>query len=423
MKNYKNYISLIILLILMCGIMVAITQISKSNTLNTSTTPTPDTPSTNNNFDYIPAKESIHKNIEFENTFGGSSNENIYEIFKLNYYYIIGTTTSNDMYFENANKNALFVLVIDTYGNADSVNIFDVDTQFEILGTKIFRNSIYILIEHNGCKLISFDLSSKQFDIEFFDQNPNAELIISDEPIVILKSHNTQAYFCISDKLCIFSICIDNVMMYSEYLNGTLLIVNSQNNIHIGILTQNGLDIIQTITNTQLISITIAENKFVFVTKTNTSNQLLILDTNFDILSQTDIGNGFNYSIIYDNNLIYVIYEYNHNITMKLLCLHGSLINEIVLFENVKEYKTIYSNKTIKIACTSKDNFINIINYNLYGEQQTQLQIIGNSSITIDSFNQESSNSYILCGITNQSSQLGSNSFGLNDIYICKIFF
>ena len=98
MKNIHNYIAIFVLILVMSGIIIAFSTISKSDTLNTSKTEETNI-SKEEDFKYITSRISQNSNIQFENNFGGTNDDKIVEVFKLNNYYLIGTTKSKDKYF------------------------------------------------------------------------------------------------------------------------------------------------------------------------------------------------------------------------------------------------------------------------------------------------------------------------------------
>lgn len=425
MKNYKNYISLAILLIVMCGIIVAFTQVSKSNSLST-------TPPTNNSanseeeetkkFEFIDSKQSLNTNIDFENNFGGSGKEEIFEIYNFNDYYIIGTSTSNDMYFENSTQNSIYVLICDNCGNAKSVNLFEIEKTCKILSCKIFRNKIYILIQLNGTKLLSFDLGTNKFDIEFFDENTNSELIISNEPIVVLKSlDKTKTYNVLSKTEKLYPIAISNIVMGCEYLNGTLLICNSNTNILIGILTSNSFNKLAEFENMTLKSFNITNSNFVMIATSNQQTQLMILDLNFTLISTTIISNCTNYNLFTYKNQHYLTAICNNTLKLYSFCEHGTITNELNIFDNVNNYKILFNNNIFTFLINTNDNFLNLCTFNTIGEQKNSIQILTDSSTNINAFEYIDSTSFMIIGTYAFSNQLISSTFGDKDIFVCKL--
>lgn len=424
MKNYKNYISLAILLVVMCGIIIAFTQVSKENTL--TTTPTNNeqinTNTPNPPFEFIEAKQSINNNIDFENNFGGSGKEEIFEVFKLNDYYIIGTSSSTNKYFENSKSYSIYVLICDLNGNAKSVNLFEIENTCKIVDCKIFRNKIYILINYVGTKLITFDFSSNKFDVIFFDENTNSELIISSEPIVALKNTtSTKFYFALSNKEITTSTFVTKIFMGCDYLNGTLLIFNSNNEVIVGILTLKGFSKITELENTTLLTFNITGSNFVMVANQNNQTKLIILDLSFNICSTTKINSGTNYNLFEHKNQHYLSVLTNNNLKLYSFCEHGTLTNEVNIAENVKNYKVILTNNNFVFLLNTLDNFINLCSFNTIGEQKNKVQILVDNNFNINSFDNYDSISFTLIGTNKFTNQLISNNYGEDDIFVCKL--
>ena len=186
MKNYKNYISLGILIFVMCGIIFAFSTITKNNNLNASnsqnqnqnTTQTP-------KFEFVPARQSLNSSISFENNFGGSNFDEVNFVYYLNDYYLIGSTLSTDKYFENNKSSSVYVLICDSLGNAKNVYTLNFDSEIKVIDAKIFSNSIYILIENEGTKLVEFNLSSTTLKIVYSIIETPLNLVVSSQPIVV----------------------------------------------------------------------------------------------------------------------------------------------------------------------------------------------------------------------------------------------
>ena len=422
MKNYKNYISLIILLTIMCGIMIAITQISKTNTLNTTDKTTSQTNTEPKpTFSYIPARQSSINHVEYENNFGGSGVDEVFEIFKLEDFIIIGKTNSTDKYFTTNSKPSLYVLIVDTLGNAKSTSLFEVGSSFQILSSKIYRNKIYILINHLGTKLLTFDISNKTFDIAFFDNNPNAELVISNEPIVLIKNNNsTNAHFCITDKTFTINYQINSVSLACEYSNGTLLIFNSNNQIIIGILTLNYFDVINQIDNSQIETINITEENIVMIANQDNSTRIILLDLDFNIVKNTYIAETKSIVILSQSNQHILIGKQNNNLVVHNFCSHGTLLSNKTITNNVKEFKILSNSNEFQVAIQTTNNQLIILTTNILGEIKNQIELNINTHLTLNTFVDEN-NSYILLGQINNINQLITNCFGESDIYICKI--
>ena len=121
MKNIHNYIAIFVLILVMSGIIIAFSTISKSDTLNTSKTEETNI-SKEEDFKYITSRISQNSNIQFENNFGGTNDDKIVEVFKLNNYYLIGTTKSKDKYFNKVSSDSVFVMIVDADGNVVNIS-------------------------------------------------------------------------------------------------------------------------------------------------------------------------------------------------------------------------------------------------------------------------------------------------------------
>ena len=94
-KNIKNIISITILIFIMCVLIISVKTVNKNQTLSSSSSSNFNEEIVNNtNFEYITARESLNTNIKFENNFGGENDDFVNSVYKLEHYYLIGTTKS-----------------------------------------------------------------------------------------------------------------------------------------------------------------------------------------------------------------------------------------------------------------------------------------------------------------------------------------
>lgn len=419
MKNYKNYISIVVLILLLAGIIIAFSTISKSESLNT-TLPTSDTSVTKEKFDNINSRTSKLEKIEYENNYGGSNDDEVFEVFKLNNYYLIGSTKSNDKYFNQVSGESVYVLILDNEGNVIKLNTISVEKDLKIISVKIYQNSIYILIKNKGIKLITYDISEHNFDIIYFDNADNAQLIVSSEPIVaILNGSNTSFYFVISDVIKVFNIDIVDIVLSCEYLNGTLLIYNSNNASNICILTLSGITKLKKIPNNKIIQFNITENNFVFITESNNNNYLKILDYNFNILNSTQIQSGSNYNIMWLNNTNIITYISNRNLYLVSYCEHATKILESKLICNVDNYLIDYKNE-INIV-TLENGTMNNYTFNLIGEEKTKNSFDFSIKANLVYFDVDYFNNFTIFGNYTYSNDVITTSFGNQDIFVTKV--
>ena len=170
-KNIKNIVSICMLITILCALLITITTLNKAENLSTtnknSSTITNETNNPNNSFTFKNSKENINEKINFENNFGGSNNDQVYNVFKLENYYLIGTSQSSDFYFNKASKHSVFVLLCNTLGNPLNLYTYECENSISYINSKLFNNDLYILISTNCTTLLKFNLTTKQFNMAF----------------------------------------------------------------------------------------------------------------------------------------------------------------------------------------------------------------------------------------------------------------
>lgn len=418
MKNYKNYISLGILILVLCGIIFAFSEISKNN--NLTTTPTVQSPP-QPNFENIPARTSQNINVSFENNFGGNKSDTVFEVYKFNYYYIVGSSNSTTKYFENCENNTLFLLIINNNGDVKNLITLNISSSFNIVNTKIYENSILILIENNGLKLIEFNMQSEQFNVIFTSSNKPVDLCVSSEPIIIsLVNNYTEFYFVNSKQKINHNQKIFKPNLATDYANGTLLFFNEDNQFNICLLTKNELSSLKIFENTNLITFNITEENIVLLTKNNNLYSVIILDYNFNQLHKLSVPSGNNYKLNYLNNQHYLTYTVNNALNLLTFCNHADLLNTTIIQQNVLNYYITMSNN-INVVCKNTTNTITIANFDYLGKPTTQTTFKTSKNFEIKNVEIDNINTYTLIGNFEITNPLITQNFGEYDIFICKV--
>ncbi len=418
MKNIHNYIAIFVLILVMSGIIIAFSAISKSDTLNTSKTEETNI-SKEEDFKYITSRISQNSNIQFENNFGGTNDDKIVEVFKLNNYYLIGTTKSKDKYFNKVSSDSVFVMIVDTDGNVINISTISFEKDIQIISTKIHQNYIYILVNNQGTKLINYNLTTNLFDVDYFDSNSQSDLIISSEPIVaFFNGQTTSFYFVLSNAVKVYNVNITKILLSCDYLNGTLIIYNDNLSTHFTLLTLSGITPLSTIQSHLTLQINITEENFVLLTTSKGNNYIKILDNNFNEKYSSTIDAGTNYNIMWTNNTHILTYTLDSALYMSCYCDHATKIYSAKLIDNVEEYKVEL--KTNINIVTKESNSINTYVFNVLGEQKEKNNYNFSNNADIVYFDSDYFNNLTIFGNYCYPNNVITTTFGNYDIFVTK---
>lgn len=418
MKNIHNYIAIFVLILVMSGIIIAFSTISKSDTLNTSKTEETNI-SKEEDFKYITSRISQNSNIQFENNFGGTNDDKIVEVFKLNNYYLIGTTKSKDKYFNKVSSDSVFVMIVDADGNVINISTISFEKDIQIISTKIHQNYIYILVNNQGTKLINYNLTSNLFDVDYFDSNSQSDLIISSEPIVaFFNGQTTSFYFVLSNAVKVYNVNITKILLSCDYLNGTLIIYNDNLSTHFALLTLSGITPLSTMQSHLTLQINITEENFVLLTTSKGNNYIKILDNNFNEKYSSTIDAGTNYNIMWTNNTHILTYTLDSALYMSCYCDHATKIYSAKLIDNVEEYKVEL--KTNINIVTKESNSINTYVFNVLGEQKEKNNYNFSNNADIVYFDSDYFNNLTIFGNYCYPNNVITTTFGNYDIFVTK---
>lgn len=425
-KNYKNLISISVLILIMCGLVISLTTLTKSTPLNTGnlTNGPSQNNTSNNNFTYIPPRTSLNQNILFENNFGGSKTDEVFEVFNLGKYYTICTTNSQDGYFSNNVNNSLVILILDYYGNTENIFTFSETTPIKIISTKIYKNSIYILINSTSFKLIEFNMGNNNFKTIYETTSDDAHLIVSSEPIMVEQNKtNTIFYFTVSDIKIESNLIVKQILLGTDYLNGTLLFFNTETNFIIATLSKSELNIITTYQNVTLHSFNITDKNFVVVLDTGLNYKIQLLDLKFNLIKELTLNDSNqNFTLLYQNNTHHLFYVNNKSLNLISFCNHGDIIITKQLENNILNYQVLLLNNNF-IVIAEYINHFQVSQLNTLAEQKNIIKIELSSNFNIKYFEQTKNLNYVLIGNYNNTNKSITNHFGDTDIFIMEITF
>ena len=279
-KYLLNIISIILLLLIMVALIIVLTKVNSETSLNAGANNDKENKPT---FEYVSAKKSNLSNINFENNFGGSGSETILQVFSLNNHIVIGKTNSNNYYFENK-TGSLFVATIDFNGNFKKLVVANENYNFTFVNAIMFNNNIYILINNNGYKVYIYNLIKNTLDKVSEGNQTGIMLTSTSSPILICNDDVfSYAINLATNKTTKIDTTISEIVSISPFSEDLLVIFNSNFSFKIAHLTQDSFSIIKNFENCNVINFNINKNNYIFLIKTKTQTEFLILDKSFNV--------------------------------------------------------------------------------------------------------------------------------------------
>lgn len=413
-KYLLNIISIILLLLIMVALIIVLTKVKAETNLNTNINDG-DKNNVKPSFEYVSAKKSNLSNINFENNFGGSGSDTICQVFSLNNHIVIGKTTSNNYYFEKK-SGTLFVAIIDFYGNFKNVVVAN-EADFTFVNAIMFNNSIYILINNLGYKVYEFNIIKQTLSLVCEGSETGIEITASSTPILICSSNQKSFALNLStNKKFEFDSIISNVVNISPFGDDLLIIFNSGFSFKIAHLTTTTANTIKNFENCNVVDYNINKTNYVFLIKTKTQTEFLILDKSFNVCGDVvthacDKSNIYNFGTY--NTLLYLN---NNQLNSLEFCSHGDELLTNNVCNNVISYFSILLNDEI-IVFAETETQLNI--YKIYNHNTIELidTLQNVNSLDIVSVNYINSNLTIL-GNVNQINSVITNCFGDNDLFV-----
>lgn len=423
-KNLKNIVSIGVLITILCVLIISVTTLSNANNLSTSQNEnkTQINETTESTFNYVNSKTSLNKNVNFENNFGGSNNDQVYDVFKLNNYYIIGTSQSTNYYFNNVKQNSVFVLICDYLGNPIENFTYECSSNITYITSKVFKNSILILINSNGTKLLEYNLTENNFEVKYSNLNTANNLIVSNEPIVVY-ANSSQTLFTFVESNLTYTLPkkISSIVMACEYLNGTLVMFNFINGFEIALLTTNNLTTIKSFENQTLNNINITNKNFVLDVTSGTQQKILLLDLAFNLENELTINSSAKTKLMFLNNMHYLFYLNNNTLSLTLFCNHADKLLEVQIENNVKNYNILLLNNNFVVLSKKQDNSLSLQSVNIVGQTLSKTQIAINQNINIISATENNQSNIFIVGNFDSVNQIISNNYGKTDVFVCEL--
>ena len=425
-KNLKNIVSICMLATILCALIITITALNKAENLNISN-------STNNEnkqnetitqtsgFTFQNAKEHINENINFENNFGGSNNDQVHDVFKLENYYLIGTSQSTDFYFENTTQNTVFILICDGLGNTQSIYTYEFENGINYITSKLFNNDFYILISSNCTTLLKFNLQTNEFNVSVTTNSTPIALLISGEPIIVCKQNNkTEFNFVLSQTQFLLEENTVNIVLGCEYLNGTLIMLNTTNKFLIGMLTKNHFEMLQTFNNFTTTEINITDKNFIISAKSLTEHKILILDMTFNLVNELTLNTAEYTKLLNINNTNYLFYKQNNLLKVISFCNHAEQLNTALINSNTTNFNILLLNNNFYAFVENLNNQLEILTLDLSFNllRKTTLNTSKNFNIVSLTPNH---NSAFMVGNFNNPNQIITTTFGNTDFYVAEI--
>lgn len=434
LKSKGTLTTIGVLLVILFALIFGFSNFSFNNNLNVngSDKDNNNNPSPTPEFKYLPAIASTHENAIFENNFGGSEKEEIKNVYKLDYYYIIGNTTSQDKYFSK-NKAAPTIFVLKLNENGSAMNIVCASQSMMYVTSVISGNYIYILAKQNE----NNEINSILLEYSFLTNNLNLLLTLKNEtPLGLTKNDNieilTQKNGFLNYHDYNVSTSANNfkqtnlsgeLVLFAPYKNGAIGFINNNNKFAIHYFSTYNVEVVSEINNATFITFCNTSYGYLTLLKVNNNFEFYLLDFEFKILETISASQCNETTKLYVyNDLIYCITNTNQLMNVYLICSHGTFINNVQINTNIsKYYFSKIINGTIYSVFGTIENNLSIIKLDKFGNVSNQLLLPSNNNNIPYDIVSTYDNNLMLLGNTINTDPLITRNFGKEDLYILKI--
>jgi len=406
-KYLLNIISIILLLLIMVALIIVLTKVNSETSNDKENKPT---------FEYVSAKKSNLSNINFENNFGGSGSETILQVFSLNNHIVIGKTNSNNYYFENK-TGSLFVATIDFNGNFKKLVVANENYNFTFVNAIMFNNNIYILINNNGYKVYIYNLIKNTLDKVSEGNQTGIMLTSTSSPILICNDDVfSYAINLATNKTTKIDTTISEIVSISPFSEDLLVIFNSNFSFKIAYLTQDSFSIIKNFENCNVINFNINKNNYIFLIKTKTQTEFLILDKSFNVCGDVVTHKNLASNIYNFGTYNTMIFLENNQLTSLEFCLHGDELAINSICDNVISFSSLLVNNEI-IVFANLENQINIYKVSSHNSIELIDSVLNVGGLNISNISLINNNLTVM-GTINQINSIITNCYGSQDMFI-----
>lgn len=412
-KYLLNIISIILLLLIMVALIIVLTKVNSETSLNAGANNDKENKPT---FEYVSAKKSNLSNINFENNFGGSGSETILQVFSLNNHIVIGKTNSNNYYFENK-TGSLFVATIDFNGNFKKLVVANENYNFTFVDAIMFNNNIYILINNNGYKVYIYNLIKNTLDKVSEGNQTGIMLTSTSSPILICNDDVfSYAINLATNKTTKIDTTISEIVSISPFSEDLLVIFNSNFSFKIAHLTQDSFSIIKNFENCNVINFNINKNNYIFLIKTKTQTEFLILDKSFNVCGDVVTHKNLASNIYNFGTYNTMIFLENNQLTSLEFCLHGDELAINSICDNVISFSSLLVNNEI-IVFANLENQINIYKVSSHNSIELIDSVLNVGGLNISNISLINNNLTVM-GTINQINSIITNCYGSQDMFI-----
>ena len=397
----------------MVALIIVLTKVNSETSLNAGANNDKENKPT---FEYVSAKKSNLSNINFENNFGGSGSETILQVFSLNNHIVIGKTNSNNYYFENK-TGSLFVATIDFNGNFKKLVVANENYNFTFVNAIMFNNNIYILINNNGYKVYIYNLIKNTLDKVSEGNQTGIMLTSTSSPILICNDDVfSYAINLATNKTTKIDTTISEIVSISPFSEDLLVIFNSNFSFKIAHLTQDSFSIIKNFENCNVINFNINKNNYIFLIKTKTQTEFLILDKSFNVCGDVVTHKNLASNIYNFGTYNTMIFLENNQLTSLEFCLHGDELAINSICDNVISFSSLLVNNEI-IVFANLENQINIYKVSSHNSIELIDSVLNVGGLNISNISLINNNLTVM-GTINQINSIITNCYGSQDMFI-----
>ena len=385
-------------------------------------------------FTYLNARSSSVNNVVYENNFGGTKNDELHEVFELEHFYIIGTTQSKDYYFQD-NKCTLptiFVFKQTKQGKCVHVSLTPLDYNFTYIASHIASNGIYILTSStilNSTVVLLYDFYdgslSEVLNIPFV--YPLSITINENNIIIAGIIHTNKLCFYFYNKqqneltFVLTNSSVTTILLFAPYQNGALVFFNSLNSFSIFYVNATNYTAHYNISNFTLKTFDIIGVNFLLVLYSNSSTQIVLLNSNFEQLNTATLNiASHQFFITSINNAYYLFFKYNELLSIIILSKNADIVLEInsnIAIQNFLSVKSLGTN--LLLTFTTQENLLCILTLDKLLNTTKTTQFAITSIVMIDYFYQ--SDGFItFFGNASLSTTIITHNFGQKDLFVFK---
>ncbi len=427
MQEKHKFLTIAVLVLFSTVLFLAFSSQTKATNLNANN-------NQNNNqttpFTYQNARASTLPSVLLENNFGGSKQDEICKVLNLDYYYLIGNTTSTDKYFQGNTVASVFVIKMSRSGSVIALNTTNTNA-LSYVDSYVGNNGIYLVAkstQNNSTTLLHYQFATTALVsiLQIEELSPLA-VTQTENTVAILGHKNNRVsvayYNLLSNDTQVLNTTIvaTECKLFTAYSTGFLALLNSSSAFYAYLLTQNSFTPKYTNANNTLTNFSIGNNGFFFVLQNAQTVTYLFLNFQFEKTNQTlQNKNGNQFYLVLLNNNHYVFYQTSSGMQALLFSQNGDLVlqNSIPYLGTLQKVNNM--GNTLLLALLTADGNLQVIALNALFMELNTYHLPFSTTSTVLEMEINYDNHLMLFGNSVGNHSI-TNNFGLSDAFVCKL--